>query len=412
MTELGVPTGGSAQLRPRVLTHRRDRPVRAPARGPGSVWLYTCSVNPSGMGVHMLSLARHLVESGVRVVVGYWPAPAAEALMSQAGEVGATAVRTPHPRDPSYGRELRALIAAAAPDVFHAHVGTGREDFGGARAARAVGVPAVVETLHLPWLLHARPKRDSFFASLGAVDQLIVVSEAQRATYERIGVPRASLVTVPNGVVPRGAGPGRAAARRALDLDPAQPVIMTIGRLVGQKGHRYLLDALPGLLGRWPDLAAVIVGEGSLRRDLEERAARIGVERAVRLVGQRPDARALLDAADLFVLPSKEEAMPMVALEAMDAGLPVVGTRVIGTTEVVQDGVTGRLVPARDPGALGAALAELLADRELARRLGQEGRRVFQQRFTASRMAAETLAVYRQTLRRVVGAPSTAGAAR
>lgn len=386
---------------------QQPAPLEAARTCLSTVCLYSCSVNPSGMGVHMLALARHLAEAGLRVVLAYWPADAAEPLLSQAEEYGARIARTPHPRDPAYSRELVALLRDAAPDVFHVHVGTGREDFGGARAARVAGVPATVETLHLPWM-RARGKCGSMLHSLEEVDQLIVVSEAQRATYERIGIAADRMITVPNGVVPRGDGPGRAAARRALGLEADRPVLVTVGRLVAQKGHRHLIDAVPRLLPSWPDLTVLIVGDGSLRADLERRARDLGVHHAVRLLGHRPDARDLLDAADVFVLPSRQEAMPMAALEAMEAGLPVVATRVTGTTEVVQDGVTGRLVRPDDPAALAQALAEVLADDDLRRRLGARGREVFARRFTAARMTAETLAVYRRTLERRARAWSAA----
>ena len=353
------------------------------------------------MGVHMLALVRHLVEAGVQVSVAYWPALPTEQLMSKAEGLGATTVRTPHPRDPAYGREVTAYLRVATPDVFHVHVGTGREDFGGARAARAAGVPAVVETLHLPWMMRHPGKRQAFLASLDAVDQLVVVSDAQGRSYQRIGVPAPSLVTVCNGVVPRDPGPGRTEARRRLDLDPDQPVLMTVGRLAVQKGHRHLVDALPALVARWPELVAVVVGDGHLRQQLEDQADARGVRRALRLVGHRPDARELLDAADVFVLPSRHEGMPMAALEAMDAGLPVVATDVTGTAEVVEDGTTGRLVRAGDSVGLADTLAELLADEDQRARLAAAGQRSFRERFTAARMTADTLAVYVRTLERV-----------
>src|SRR3712207_7194116 len=95
---------------------------------------------------------------------------------------------------------------------------------------------------------------------------------------------------------------------------------------------------------RFPDLAVVLLGDGPLREALEKRGAGLGVGSAVRFPGHRADARQLLAAADVFVLPSRHEGMPLVALEAMEAGLPVVATRVIGSEEVVDDGVTGALV--------------------------------------------------------------------
>ena len=105
-----------------------------------------------------------------------------------------------------------------------------------------------------------------------------------------------------------------------------------------------------------------------------------------------------LSAADVFVLPSRHEGMPLVALEAMEAGLPVVATRVIGSAEVVDDGVTGALVRPGDPVALGAAVAGLLADPALRRRQGTAGRRRYEARFTRARMAADTAAVYESVL--------------
>lgn len=396
MTEL-VPERAE-QTRTSLRGHGRGQAFRTGAR---SVCLYTCSADASGMGVHMVALARHMVEAGVRVSVAYWPAPATERLVSQAERFGAATARTPHPRDRAYGRELAGYLRETRPDVVHVHVGTGRENFGGVRAARAAGVPAVVETLHLPWMLRSRAKRQAFLDSLEGIHQLIVVSQAQGRTYERIGVPSSSLVTVPNGVVPGSRVVGRGAARERLGIRPDEPVLMTVGRLAVQKGHRYLVDALPPLVDRWPNLVAVVVGDGHLREQLEAQADALGVRRSLRLIGHRTDARELLNAADVFVLPSRHEGMPMAVLEAMDARLPVVATRVTGTDEVVEDGVTGRLVPPEDSPALASVLAELLADEGQRSRLAAAGWRLFHDRFTAARMTAETLAVYDRTLARL-----------
>jgi glycosyltransferase involved in cell wall biosynthesis len=143
----------------------------------------------------------------------------------------------------------------------------------------------------------------------------------------------------------------------------------------------------------------LLVGEGHLRAELSKHAAELGVSSAVRLLGHRADARMLLDAADVFVLPSLHEGMPLAAMEAMDASLPVVGTDVIGTAEVVADGETGLLVPPRDPGALATALGALLSDPDLRARYGAAARRRYLQHFTSARMAADTAAVYDSLLR-------------
>ncbi|WP_299056177.1 glycosyltransferase family 4 protein [uncultured Nocardioides sp.] len=367
---------------------------------PPSVHLHTPSADPSGMGVHMRCLAEGYVRRGREVTLMYWANDQAEELFAPAETHGVRLARLPHPRSTEYGARIAQDLRRHPSDVFHVHAGTGRENFDGARVAAGVGVPAVVQTLHLPWLLRNRRKRVGLHAALAPVDRVVTVSERQRATYERIGVASRRMVTVPNGVAPRAASPGRDAARRALGLTPRQPVVMTVGRLTVMKGQRHLLDAVPLLRRRFPDLAVVLVGDGHLRRALTEQADRLGVGRVVRLVGHRTDARSLLDAADVFVLPSLQEGMPLAALEAMDAGLPVVGTDVVGTSEVVEHDVTGLLVPPADPEALAASLAQVLSEPVRRRRMGAAGRRRYEEGFTDARMIARTAAVYDDVLAR------------
>ncbi len=373
-----------------------------------SVCLYTPSVDPSGMGAHMVDLAAQYLP-GADVSFMCPPSPGGRRLLDQAAALGATAVPLPHPRDPSFAGVIVRFLREHPADVFHIHVGTGEENFDGARAARRAGIPAIVQTLHLPWVVTRSAKRRRFFAGVQRVDHFIAVSEAQRATYERIGVPAERFSTVPNGIGARGAGLGRRAARRTLGLDADQPVVMTIGRLTAMKGQRHLIDSVPALAGRFPGLVVLIVGEGHLRGQLEARIAKLGVARWVRLLGHRPDARMLLDAADVFVLPSLYEGMPLVALEAMEAGVPVVATRVIGTEEIVADEQTGLLVPPHDPAALAQALAAMLADRSLRTRYGDAGRHRYRQHFTSERMAQQTAAVYRRVLQQVATPVTSAG---
>lgn len=396
--------GGTGALVPEVQLSERRRLPRAhprhvvrPSGRRLSVCLYTPSYDPSGMGGHMVDLAAEYAPH-VDVTLMAWPTAAGRRLLDLAAQAGATPVALPHPRDPTFADAVVRRLQDVPADVFHGHVGTGREDFDGARAARRAGVPAVVQTVHLPWQLGSRKHRVPFFSALEPLDRLLTVSAGQRASYERIGVAPELLRTVPNGIRPRGAGPGRAAARRALGLTDGQPVVLTVGRLVTQKGHRSLVAAVPALAARFPDLAVVVIGSGGLHEPLTRQAAELGVSRSVHLPGFRADARMLLDAADVFALPSRQEAMPLAALEAMDAGLPVVATRVPGSTEVVLDGQTGRLVPRDDPAALAQALGALLSDGALRTRYGAAGRERFRSHYTSSRMAAQTLAVYQELL--------------
>src|SRR4051812_1043195 len=139
--------------------------VGRPARVPPSVCLYTPSADPSGMGQHLLDLAEGYRALGGSVTVMAWPTEPGRGLLRRAAELGARPVPLPHPRDPAFGTAIRDDLRRHPVDVFHVHVGTGRENFDGARAARRAGVPAVVQTLHLPWLLASRRKREPFFAA-------------------------------------------------------------------------------------------------------------------------------------------------------------------------------------------------------------------------------------------------------
>jgi glycosyltransferase involved in cell wall biosynthesis len=362
-----------------------------------SLCLYTPSADPSGMGAHMLDLVAEFVGT-TEVSLMARDTPSSNWLLDGAAALGARTLPLPSPRDPRFRELIDGFLSAWPADVFHCHVGTGCEDWDGVRLARAAGCPAVVQTQHLPFLVTHPRKRRAFHHAIEEVDRLIAVSEGLRRTYERIGVPPESFVTVPNGVAPRADRLGRAEAREILGLEPDRPVVMTIGRLTHMKGQWTLIDAVPGLSARFPGLAVVLLGDGPLRGSLQEQAASLGVSGHVLFAGHRPDARRLLAAADVFVLSSRHEGMPLAALEAMEARLPVVATRVIGTEEVVDDGVTGALVRPGDATALGAAVSRLLADPALRTRQGAAGRRRFEASFTRERMALETAEVYASVL--------------
>lgn len=192
-----------------------------------------------------------------------------------------------------------------------------------------------------------------------------------------------------------GAPPGKIEVHR-LGVDPAQfPRVdrsgrdsaspwraLAVGRLVEKKGFADLLQALGRLRDAQPRLRATIVGDGPLRGDLEAMANSLGIAERVRFAGwlQPAEVAAAMAEADLLAVPSviaadgDMEGMPLVVLEAMATGLPVVGTRHSGIPEVVLDGVTGRIVPERDPGALAAAIASL-ADPSRRREQGDAGHR-------------------------------------
>jgi glycosyltransferase involved in cell wall biosynthesis len=233
------------------------------------------------------------------------------------------------------------------------------------------------------------------------VDGLIAVSsDVARAVRREYRVPRSKVAVIPNGVdLDRfEIDVDRDAVRAGLGIHADAPVAIVVAKLLPQKGHRILLEALPAVLGRHPRMRFLLVGEGALADSLREQIRRAGLEESVQLLGPRRDIPELLAASDLFVLPSLWEGLPMALLEAMASGLPVVASDVSGTREVVQDGESGLLVPAGDVSALAAAMSRLLADREMASRLGQAGRRRVEACYSASAQARQHVELYRYRL--------------
>ena len=170
--------------------------------------------------------------------------------------------------------------------------------------------------------------------------------------------------------------------------------LLFVGRLVYQKGLDLLLQAL-ALMPSGSDVILEVVGDGDARPDLEAMVGAMGISERISFAGWCPRSEMPLryQATDIFVLPSRDEGMPNVVLEAMACGLPVIVTRIAGNEELVQEGETGLLVPCEDPVALAQALARLAADGESRRRMGRAGRALVEQYYTWRRAAEAYLAL-------------------
>lgn len=205
-----------------------------------------------------------------------------------------------------------------------------------------------------------------------------------------------------NGVappVPAASSRGRQ-LRERLGFQQDAVVIGTVSRLERQKGTAHLISALARIHHECPGARLLLVGDGSMRRDLERLAVSLGVRDKVVFTGALLDPGDALECMDMFALPSFREALPMAVLEAMARAKPVVATAVGGVPEAVVHGETGLLVPPGDDAALASALLTLASDPEKRREMGALGRTRFEASFTADAMARQTLEVYRRVLAR------------
>ncbi len=295
--------------------------------------------------------------------------------------------------------QLYRLFRRERPDVVHTH-GWGTL-FEGLTAARLAHVPVVVHGEHGTLQLHGHRRWLQRGGWSWANQVLSVSSRLSERMAGETGFPLQSIQTIRNGVdLMRFGRTGRAAARVTLGLGDDDVVIGTVGRLVPVKDHVSLVEAVAHLRPEGIEPTLVIAGDGPLRQEIVQRAAAWGVGRQVRLLGHRPDVETVLAALDVFVLSSISEGLPNTVLEAMATGLPVVATRVGGTDEVVEDGVTGVLVPPRSPEALGGAIARIIRDGALRGAMGAAARRRVETEFAL----ADTVRRYEALYVRLVGA--------
>jgi len=276
-------------------------------------------------------------------------------------------------RDMAALLRLRRLLARVRPDVVHAH-GLRAGSFAVlALAWRPGHRPALLVTVH-----NAAPAgrgaglvyRILEGISARHADVVLCVSADLAARMRRLGARETGLAVVP---APPAQTPSPAAVRKARsDLDAGgRPVVLAVGRLAEQKGYAVLLDAAASWQHRHPEPLLVIAGEGPLAAELQRGAQERGV--AARFLGQRADVPALLAAADVFVLASSWEGQSLAVQEALQAGRPIVASRVGGTAELTgEDGAL--LVPPGDPLRLAAAVLSVLDDPVLAARLAAAAR--------------------------------------
>jgi len=265
------------------------------------------------------------------------------------------------------------------------------------------GVPVRIATHHgiiegFPRLLE---RLHSKLVNAGVASILVNVSRKVLDQAAAAGIRREHMTVIPNGIPASDPAKGNGAATRAeLGIGEDDVLILSVGRLVYQKGHEYLVQAMYNLMKDFPQAKAVICGEGPLRRQLEAQITRLGVGASVRLLGNRMDINRFLECADVFVLPSRWEGLPVALLEAMESGLPVVATRVEGVEEVVQDPKQGLLVPPEDARSLTESLKTLVADPDLRKRMGKSARTRIAESYTIDIMCEKYLALMQNLMQR------------
>lgn len=290
------------------------------------------------------------------------------------------------------------MARALRPDLVQTH--GYKPDVLGLIVARRLGIPWVAFS-HGPT---DEGRRMRLYLALDHVllrraDRVVAVSRARKAALEACGFRPNQVVTIPNAVdLRRHVAADAGAARNEFGFHPDQPVVGVVGRLSPEKGHTYFVEAMAEIVRSLPRAVGLIVGDGPQEGRLRAQTAALGLENVVRFAGYRRDMDRIYSAIDALVLPSIQEGLPNVVLEAMASGRPVVASRVGGVPEVVDDGATGSLVPPGDSHALAQAIVSLLEDPARREAMGAAARQRIEHAFSARSRAERILSLYRAVL--------------
>jgi glycosyltransferase involved in cell wall biosynthesis len=317
--------------------------------------------------------------------------------------------RAVHPvRDAQAFFQLKRELRAFAPAVVQTH--SSKAGILGRFAARAAGVPIVIHTVEgLPFHRYASPWTNALYvlaerAAARVTDHTVCVAQAMVDQAVAAGIrPPGGYSIIYSGMdvdAHLRAAAFRDATRRRLGIVPEDVVIGKVARLFELKGHEFVIRALPAVLERCPQARLLFVGDGLLRAELAHLAGSLGVAHRVTFAGLVPpeEVPAMISAMDVLVHASLREGLPRVLVQALLCEKPVVAFALDGAPEVVIDGVTGRLVQPESVEGLAAALLATIEHPEESRRMAQEGRHRFVDRFRISTMVDDTEALYRRLL--------------
>jgi glycosyltransferase involved in cell wall biosynthesis len=349
-------------------------------------------------------LAQHLRKQGHEVVLACSddPGEAGKSFVGTLRQMGFEVLVIPMRRTIAPWRDLVATITlykilrCRRFDVIHMQ--TAKAGMVGRIAAWLARVPVIVYTAHAfpfheylsPWRVRLYSFLERFASRLCSA--IAVDSECVRSRGLAFKVaPPDKIRVIPMGIDTERFDPekhqsGRQAVRAELGLRPEATVIGAVARFVPDKGLDTLLQAIALLVAQFPEIQCLLVGDGPLRDELRALSRKLGLDHRVVFAGYRSDIPRLLSAMDLYMLPTRREGFGVAFAEAMSMEIPVIASRISPLDEIIVDGRTGALADVGDPGAFARAAEPLLADPELRRRMGQDGRSHVIERFEQTLM--------------------------
>ena len=348
------------------------------------------SLGWGGQEIRVLTEAAGVAKLGHDVLLA---APAQSRIFNEAARFGVKARAVPIGRKGARGvLAMRQLLARHAFDVINTHSST---DTWLAALARATlpSPPPIVRTRHISAPL-PRNRATRWLYDTATARIVTTGEKLRKQVIAETGVEAPRVVSIPTGIDLSRFHPGdRNAARDSVGLPTDIPVVGIVATLRSWKGHRYLLEAFAAM--KRGNALLVVVGDGPQHEALRDSATELGIASQVRFAGNQSDVAPWMRSFDVFCLPSyANEGVPQALMQAMACGLPVLTTPVGSIEEIVEDGVTGVIVPPRDAGRLREALEALLDDAPRRARLGANASAAARERFSDALMVERMLRVF------------------
>ena len=290
--------------------------------------------------------------------------------------------------------KIKKACKTFQPDLVHIHSRRG-VDFWGGWVAKRMGIPAVVsrrvDNPESPWIAKRK---------YGMYNRVITISNGIRKVLIDEGIPGDKVVLVRSALELESYPEPITieAFRERFDVDPGETVIACAAQLIERKGHRFLIDALPGVLEQFPKLKLLCFGKGKQLQALESQVSNLGLKSVVRFPGFVDDIKRIYPHVDILVHPALMEGLGVALIEASYAKVPIIAAAAGGIPEIVRNGVNGILVPPADTKAIQQSLIDLLQHPEKRTQMGESGKALAESEFSALPMAEGNFKVYESVL--------------
>jgi len=354
-----------------------------------------------GGEAQVLHLASGLDAKGHRsIVVGQPDSPLLE--RASAKGLSVEAIRMPSEWSFRAVFEIGQVVKKHRIQVIHMH--SSHACTLGGWAGRLNRIPVRVISRRVDFSLRKNPLRH--FKYQWGIDRILAISEGVRRVLIEDGLDSKKINIVHSGIDLSLFDPDLSGAegRAEFGIAANAPVIGCVAHFADHKGHRYLIDAAGKIVRERPDVQFLLIGEGKLKNGIENQVKKLGIRKNVIFTGFQKDVPRLLAAMDLVVLSSYLEGLGTSLLDAMAMAKPVVGTRVGGIPEMIEEGENGMLVPPRDSGALSMAIIKMLDNKDKLKKMGRAGRKKVLNEFSAQAMVNKTEKVYQEIMNEKSGA--------